>query len=910
MSEQPNPSRKVTVEDDNVSQDSITTLVEKRENGIDIVTLTASNEDGSNYLSTLHLNDEVKVKMVKDSNPPYTPAEEDTFWNTNPLVKTVFRGRIQELSPILNKAGQVCRVVALGHGYQLKEMKVNKKYGAIVPLFSLGNTYGYEEEDNDWFLLGYSPYIDSYVGNFFSLFGKGLFNIYCHLHGNIDQEIGAFTFMVDPEYDGIEFDTVELHVVAAIYGDLTSANVMPYYSIDGSTWHKFTGDLQFNITTKLPSRPEPDGWSDLVGYNPMVQVAPFKGQDISIDIKTDLSYWNKNFRIKLKIVGIGGTPAYEDEVSIKYMWLEYIFKTSAGKTVRQIIAGDEHTDGIIENYVNNILGDTTKPSGYNPTINTDWVYGFTETEEEYKIPYINFPYQDALISLQDIIKYASSLKFLVDSCGYHWIITPDGELLVAPVNNHTVFGLDIAHLIEAKWALYPYATPLKVKQDMVTQAFKQEVPLANYILVAGRYKYPLNDEICKGLDIGLWETNGGIGFGTRRIYLDTYDVGANGACLTMKGCYNPIAAVNNIYAYPLPEDIDLAKLMGKETTPSIFFILKAGGYTTDFEFRLYFEDPDNIGHPDQDNYFKYVFGDTVQDSWVAKEIGFPNTLWNKDFKGWELVTIDGSKDWKDFVDVKFFAFRFNSMVGLLEEATCKVLGIAFNGVVIYGLYDSTSIHGPITVNGITYPNGFGCRMITIKDTYAITDTLDIDDIASTPLGLECLYELVRYRKLRITGEVAIPLDPIYMAGQQVWIQAEDYIPIGSTVLSDSGDPTTATVGEIGNYYVNTDDDEVFLCIDIQAGPTYIWTDKNTLRYKINKWFRITKVSHEFNATGALTRLQVTDDLESSIPIDTTDAYTVVMRAINIDFATRTQGSLKSLNDFDQGLEPITADHPS
>ena len=55
-------------------------------------------------------------------------------------------------------------------------------------------------------------------------------------------------------------------------------------------------------------------------------------------------------------------------------------------------------------------------------------------------------------------------------------------------------------------------------------------------------------------------------------------------------------------------------------------------------------------------------------------------------------------------------------------------------------------------------------------------------------------------------------------------------------------------------------------------------------------------------------LSLTDDLTSSLSVDTRDVYTVVMRANNPDFQSRTLGSLKSFNDFDLGLPILAKDY--
>ena len=80
-------------------------------------------------------------------------------------------------------------------------------------------------------------------------------------------------------------------------------------------------------------------------------------------------------------------------------------------------------------------------SGYED-INTDYVYGYLDVLPASLIPYINFPYPDALTAIQEIIKYGSALKLMQSLAGYHWIVGPYSYIFVAPVNDHSVYGVD------------------------------------------------------------------------------------------------------------------------------------------------------------------------------------------------------------------------------------------------------------------------------------------------------------------------------------------------------------------------------------------------------------------------------------------------------------------------------------
>ena len=154
---------------------------------------------------------------------------------------------------------------------------------------------------------------------------------------------------------------------------------------------------------------------------------------------------------------------------------------------------------------------------------------------------------------------------------------------------------------------------------------------------------------------------------------------------------------------------------------------------------------------------------------------------------------------------------------------------------------------------------YNCRFLTIKDSLASTDNLDPAN-DSSPLAQLALYELLRNRAIRTTGQITIPLDPTIMPGQLIHIHA---------------------------------------CYD----------EANSI-YRIDRDFRITEVQHNFIVSGAASLLKLVDDLLNSIPIDTMDPYSITMRAINPDFQTRTYASLKTGGDFIASQKPISKDYTS
>ena len=62
-------------------------------------------------------------------------------------------------------------------------------------------------------------------------------------------------------------------------------------------------------------------------------------------------------------------------------------------------------------------------------------------------------------------------------------------------------------------------------------------------------------------------------------------------------------------------------------------------------------------------------------------------------------------------------------------------------------------------------------------------------------------------------------------------------------------------------------------------------------YRIDKDMRITTVRHHFGMDGALSYLDLTDDVINSVPIKPTDAYHALMQATAPSFYDRARGSV-------------------
>ena len=565
-----NPTIQVTVNSVDVSLFGITVQTELPENGISNCTFTANNDDAKAYLQNLHIGDEVVIKGLADSTEGYL-SEGSINWST---VAPFFVGTIQELHPMLSKSGQLCSVVVYGNGYQLKQMRAAQEYGYIIPVESWGFVYGYDDSiTTKWITQGSDPYIGGYsYYHFIELYLSSLPD---------SNGIGAFTFRIDEEFNGGQLSKCELHIVAGLYpfpydgshntNHATSVTITPYWSIDGGNhWNAFhgtttgIGELTGNpnatsfLVTSVITPPVASwlfnipywgvytgGYDTFLGYNPVTNYShgPPTGQDLGIDVTVDLAingvpYWNSNFEVKLVVTSYTGSQL--GGVSVAEMYLDYNFNTFEGKTVRQLLAGEQGTKGLIPTFVNNTLQfykyylNGTVPSYELETLSSGWTplgtnyivldsynagmtngYGTTDANfDNYLIPYLKFPYEDSLTALQEIIKYESALRFFQSKSGYHWMIDTNANLLVAPCSNggspsssnHHVYGIDSSHYVDSNmsgttipWVSQPYpTTPIVVKETMLVENFKQEPPIANFVLISGKFQYPLHDDICRG----------------------------------------------------------------------------------------------------------------------------------------------------------------------------------------------------------------------------------------------------------------------------------------------------------------------------------------------------------------------------------------------------------------------------
>ena len=172
--------------------------------------------------------------------------------------------------------------------------------------------------------------------------------------------------------------------------------------------------------------------------------------------------------------------------------------------------------------------------------------------------------------------------------------------------------------------------------------------------------------------------------------------------------------------------------------------------------------------------------------------------------------------------------------------------ILFNAVLANNANTKNLYIDGLSINGVILRaaydsskfSGQKCKMLFIRDDIAKDDTLGASD--SGEVAKFAKAELYRAVQTPILGQIVIPLKPSIRAGQLA------HIHFGK-----------------------------------QASGSY----------RIDKDMRITTVRHHFGMDGALSYLDLTDDVINSVPIKPTDAYHALMQATAPSFYDRARGSV-------------------
>lgn len=890
------PMEKVMINDVDLTNESLSSEVVLIENGIAKCTLHANDDMGQNYLNNLVLMDEVTVKYWYDEDGEGSAV-------------TVFDGFIQELYPSLSIQGEIVSAVAYGHGYWMKQMKVANTYSFVtgdlgvrdIEVSSYSNVV-----DENWQLMlteedypyldirsgevdtGYTTGIDGYHYLRFLYPHPEIF-IYHHYvnivvnSGNLGSKVGNFGFGVTPLEQDYLLNVAELH----IHGVNNSANaniqIRAYGSLDGGT-------------TWLPN---PLGTVTINHY--WLDAGDGHTMDKVIDISSIVYLYSQltNFVVKLELSGYDLTD-FNTAIGFVYLMVGSTgMSNTEGLTVRQIlcggtinVGGTDYTlpgNGMISDYVDNIgILPTPISSGY-PTLNTDYVYGYLDVA---KLGYQRFLYQESLMAMQDVIRLGCAARYQInpsDWTGLHWIVDNNGDILVAPVGNHNVAGKDGSHMVSAKWPTYAitesedHMASIIAKTDMISDQFKLDIPKWNFVLVSGKFQLPSDDLWCESVNGWIAEATGqNANMDNSYAFFDSdiFIMGTGSIKMNAKtGTLNPPA--NHNYFRPFHADdpakvIDFTKLIGGPRSKVDIMFEGMTSSTSLQTIRLYcvpeakiveynnsyhqfpwpFSPTDEHGqHSNLKNGSNWVFVNPdggLQDYFerdISAELSSENEFFSIDVPVTSSDVVTRTGHWNphggaDWSKVNFIGFT-HKPASSLSDGNLWIDDLNIQGVVIRGAYTQDSV------------TTYGCRMLSLKDSMAYTDSLSEDDDTG-PLAQLCLYELLRGRIPVLTGSVVLPMYAIIKPGQLIHVYA-----------------------------------------NLQSGGTY----------KIDIDMRITKVTHRFAIKGALTEIALTSDIQNSIPIDTKDPYSILVRTMIPDSQSRTHGSLRTEGgDFDLGLKPIIKEY--
>jgi hypothetical protein len=651
-----------------IEENCVSSVVTLRENAVDDCLLVANNEKGIAYLHAMKLKSEVRVKYYYADKTGDAPYE-------------VFRGKVAELNPSTTITGEIVSVRANGKAIAFKNMRVAQEYGTQSALGLIDyieyDDILYVDEYNvgthEWNYSGASPYLQN---------GDGEYIIIALNSGNQGKKESWFKFDDAAIRDVMTLDTVWLQIRAA-----TSTTDKECY---------ITVTLNDGVNNVfLPPKKIKGGWTWYI-----------------YDIKNviDVSKLN-DYKMQVTLFSTNETSG-SVLVSAVCWYIHGEGYNGSIDTLKQILTDD--TYGIVPLWVEKIMNGTTD-SGY--SIDTTYVY-----DDPLLFPYLYFPFESAFNCLRNIINLLSALRH--PDAGPHWITTPDGKLLIAPIGLHQENGIP-----EDIWNNYARISPLEVKKQNIIENFVQEEPEANYVLVAGRFEYPMNEQWTER-GASLWE------------YEDADPLGAieNDQANAKVGTYClKFTQSRTIQHYRVAEDIDVdfTKLWSKKNVPTVNFWFRTGGLGFGGgEQKIVF-------YKDWDNYFEYSLSGLTDNVWEHFSIGLDDANWVK----------VGSLTWAQ-IDYVGISYKFG--IGIYGNVWLD--GLTINGAVIRAAYHS----GNITL--------YDCKMKLIKDSLASTDTL-IENDDSSMLALQAKAELIRAMHPLLHGKIMIELDPRIKAGQLVHIHA-------------------------------------------------------------------------------------------------------------------------------------------
>jgi len=402
-------------------------------------------------------------------------------------------------------------------------------------------------------------------------------------------------------------------------------------------------------------------------------------------------------------------------------------------TPRQILTG---TGGVIPDFVHKVLGGAS--SGY--TLDTNYIFGYLDDLE---IPYLPAVYENAFDLLRDLINLAGAMRF-PDDPGLHWIVTPAGELCLAPVGDHNVKGASADYTIETKWPTWASEDPVIVGEDMIVLAFNKREREASHITVCGKFRRPPLEIWTNGA-ASLWEPKiVGVPPSTVTDDSTVFIVGDDSIKM-----HNTVDTPGwNFFRLKEALGVDVSKLWSLKGPPKVVGKIWRGAGIADGPHLCLFKD--------WDNYFRKELP-IDESKWLDLdvEIGHPNYAADGWIKG-------GTLTW---ADIQYLGFAWENAGG--QDADLRVDDLRIIGNVIRVAWDSSL--SPV-------------KMRFIRDSLSETDSLDAAN-DNNALGIAAKFELLKSRHELFSGKIQIPLDPDIMPGQLIKVRN----PRNSNWPVDSGE---------------------------------------------------------------------------------------------------------------------------
>jgi len=403
-------------------------------------------------------------------------------------------------------------------------------------------------------------------------------------------------------------------------------------------------------------------------------------------------------------------------------------KNSTLDTIKEIL--EDNTYGIIDKYVNKILGSATD-SGFNYTTQIEDVVG--------SIGYVNFPYKPCSKSINDVCDIIQAIKGT--NAGVHWRVDPSNHFLLAKVGDH---GAPASTF----WSTYFNGTQTNSTftegKDFESTTLQQLPLSANYLIYQGLFKKPGNGDLWTENNSALWGADDGEVF-------DDNNVG-----YFMVGDYSirfePTPTVAGDAYYPITEDggWDFTDVESIDAVPTVNFYWRKNGHvieantairlcTTDFET----------------DYFQAKFCEYADDDYKWAHASIPlGSYWHTQEEGrlyrWSE---SGNPDWSN---INVITIHTTSPT----DPKIWIDNLRFEGMVMR-----------VASQNAGYSAADPCVMKLITDSVAKDDSLNASDDSGTMARL-CYAEYLRSKSTPLVGKLEIGLHSDIVGGQLIHLHAK------------------------------------------------------------------------------------------------------------------------------------------